>query len=387
PGATGSKNWPTWTTPVLRWAKKQGGVTGYAHSASGLQVSAEAAAQRLLDQLDVDRDGTLSKEEAARGLLPFDFSAADRDGDGVLSLRELVQAVDRAAEQLPNLVIPEMDSVGAMEIFVTAPQGLCDFISAMDTARLAEWNAWYHLLNSGLPVKVSGETDFPCMSGTRVGQGRVYVKLGKIASLDYAAWCRGIAEGRSYVSDGYAHALAFTVSGKEPGEVVTLGAPEELKVEATVAFSPETPLETPYGRTVPPQGRRIVGDTVDLHPGPAAAPGKRLVELIVNGEAIRSAEVPADGREHELSWTVRVDRSSWVALRHFPQFHTNPVPVIVGGRPVRPSRSSALWCIGCIEQLWRMRGKTIAAAERDEAQRTFEGAIQYYRRVALESER
>jgi hypothetical protein len=28
PGATGSKGWPTWTLPVLRWTKAQGGVGG-----------------------------------------------------------------------------------------------------------------------------------------------------------------------------------------------------------------------------------------------------------------------------------------------------------------------------------------------------------------------
>ena len=31
PGADGSRNWPTWTLPVLRWTKAQGGVGGYAH--------------------------------------------------------------------------------------------------------------------------------------------------------------------------------------------------------------------------------------------------------------------------------------------------------------------------------------------------------------------
>ena len=46
-----AKGWPTWTTPVLRWAKDQGAVTGYAHSASGLQINPAAAAKRLLAAL------------------------------------------------------------------------------------------------------------------------------------------------------------------------------------------------------------------------------------------------------------------------------------------------------------------------------------------------
>ena len=64
-----------------------------------------------------------------------------------------------------------MNSVGAMKIGVSAALGACDFVSAMDTARIPDWNMWYHLLNCGFPIKVSGETDFPCMSGSRVGQG------------------------------------------------------------------------------------------------------------------------------------------------------------------------------------------------------------------------
>ncbi len=44
-----------------------------------------------------------------------------------------------------------------------------DFISTMNSDRTAEFNMWYHVLNCGFPVRASGETDFPCMSGERVG--------------------------------------------------------------------------------------------------------------------------------------------------------------------------------------------------------------------------
>ena len=65
--------------------------------------------------------------------------------------------------------------------------------------------------------------------------------------------------------------------------------------------------------------------------------------------------------------------------------HTNPVNVLVGGKPIRASRMSALWCIGTIEQLWRVRGKGIAAHERDEAEKTFKAAIEKYRKIAEEA--
>jgi hypothetical protein len=388
PGADGSKNWPTWTVPVLRWAKQQGGVTGYAHSGSGLQIEPAAAAKRMLAALDSNKDGKLDAGESANGLLPEPFATTDANRDGALSEAELTASHDRVSDVLPNLAIPELNSVGAQEIFVTTALGLCDFISAMDTARLREWNCWYHLLNCGFPLKVSGETDFPCMSGTRVGQGRVYVQLGKQDRVDFRAWCEGLRAGRSYVSDGYAHALAFTVNGKSPGDELRLAQPGPVTVRAKVAFSDETPLEVYYGGAMPVGGPRLLGDTVVLHEtkGPGVfGGGRRKVELVVNGRAIAEQEVPADDREHEVEFKVGLDRSSWVALRQFPQLHTNPVNVLVGGQPIRASRASAHWAIECIEQLWRVRGRSIAAGDRDEARRTYDRVIEQYRRIANEA--
>jgi len=387
--ATKTKGWPTWTTPVMRWAKEQGGVTGYAHSASGLEIVPASASKRLIAALDSNKDGALSGAETVRGLLTEPFETIDTDRDKALSESELVQSHDRVADRLPNFAVPEMNGVGAMEVCVSTALGACDFISAMDTPRIAEWNMWYHILNCGFPLKVSGETDFPCMSSTRVGQGRVYVQLGKLDRIDYAAWCDGLRRGRSYASDGYAHALEFTVNGQSPGfDDVRLAAPGNVEVRAKVAFAPETPLSVAHGELVPPSGRRAIGDTVLLHgsrPDARAKGGMRLVELIVNGRPVAAQEVPSDGEPHDLQFTVAIDRSSWVALRQFPQLHTNPVSVLVAGKPIRTSRDSARWCIATIEQLWRARSRTIAAAERDEASATFEEAIEIYRRIVNES--
>jgi hypothetical protein len=389
-GGTKDKGWPTWTTPVLRWAKAQGAVTGYAHSASGLHIDPAAATKRLLAQLDRDGDGKLSRAEAEKGFLPEPFAAIDADKDGLLTAAELQAAHQRAAGRLPNLAIPELNGVGAQEIFVTTAQGLCDFISAMDTARIPEWNCWYHLMNCGFPLKVSGETDFPCMSGARVGQGRVYVQLGKIQKIDFTAWCEGLAKGRSYVSDGYAHALGFTVDGRSAGQTLKLAKPGTVTVRAKVAFASATPLGIAHGGEVPREAALWVGDTVTLH-GPRHPDearrkgGPRRVEVVVNGIAVASKEVPPDDKIHELRFTVPIERSSWVALRHFPQLHTNPVPVRVAGRPIRASRQSALWCVGCIEQLWRARGRAIAAGEREAARQTFLRAAEVYRKIAAEA--
>ena len=389
PGANGSKGWPTWTLPVLQWTRTQGAVAGYAHSGSGLQIDPAAATARLLEQLDSNKDGRLDRNESVRGLLPEPFADIDADGDGVLTDAELRASHDRADDRLPNLAIPELNSVGAQEIFVTAAHGLTDFISAMDTDRIREWNAWYHLLNAGFKVKASGETDFPCMSGTRVGQGRSYVFLGRQTAIDYRQWVAGIARGRSYVSDGYAHAFDFAVDGKASGDDVNLARAGKVMVKATVAFSPETPLEPAYGGAIPVGGRRYIGDTIIKReiqaPDPLYQRGHRLVEVVVNGRVKASKEVPADGKEHPVEFSIDVDRSSWIAVRQFPQLHTNPVNVIVAGKPIRASRESALWALACVEQLWRVRARRIAATERPDAERAYEEAKATYRQIAAES--
>src|SRR5690606_33415647 len=133
---------------------------------------------------------------------------------------------------------------------------------------------------------------------------------------------------------------------------VKLGEPGKVQVKAKVTFAKEMPLGTARG-------------------GQAPEEPDRLVELVMNGKVVASQKVPADDQMHDLSFEVPVERSSWIALRHFPQMHTNVVEVIVDDKPIRASRSSALWCIDVIEQLWRMRANVIAEHERDEADRTF----------------
>ncbi len=371
PGSDGlkTKGWPTWTTPLMTWAKKQGGVTGYAHSASGLGVNPEASTRRLFVALDPNGRGFFTADEAAKAALPLPeaFAKIDADGDGRATEIELRKSIDRTVGRLPNLAIPEMNGIGAQEVCVTAAMGVCDFISAMDTDRASEWNCWYHILNCGFPLKVSGETDFPCISGSRVGMGRVYVRLGKVPEVRFDKWCEGLAKGRSYVSDGYAHALEFGVNGVSPGfGEVALKEAGAVSVAAKVAFASDVALGTAPGAKTP------TGKT-------------RKVELVVNGQVVETKEVNADDKVHDVEFKAKIARSSWVALRSFPQLHTNPVNVLVGGKPIRASADSAKWCVGVIEQLWRVRGNGIAASERGEAKATFDKAVGMYKAIAADA--
>src|SRR5205823_12254734 len=91
------------------------------------------------------------------------------------------------SRELPNYQVPGFDGIGANEyiVDVTHPDAV-DFISTMDTPYLWELNIWYHTLNVGFRTRISGETDFPCITDARVGQGRIYAKVD--GPLSYSGW-------------------------------------------------------------------------------------------------------------------------------------------------------------------------------------------------------
>ncbi|MEY4227635.1 MAG: hypothetical protein RLZ84_227, partial [Actinomycetota bacterium] len=47
-----------------------------------------------------------------------------------------------------------------------------------------------------------------------------------------------------------------------------------------------------------------------------------LVELIVNGKAVETKRIVADGSQVNLVFETKIERSSWVALRILPSSHT-----------------------------------------------------------------
>ncbi|HEY0082993.1 MAG TPA: CehA/McbA family metallohydrolase [Pyrinomonadaceae bacterium] len=325
PGTKQIEDWPTWGLPILKWARAQGAIVGFAHSGWGLEVK---------------------------------------------------------SDKLPNYEMPPFDGIGANEYIVDVAHDAVDFISAVDTPPVWELNIWYHTLNSGFRTRIAGETDFPCIYGDRLGMGRSYVRLD--GALDYRAWIEGLRDGRSYVSDGRSHLLDFRVGGVAVG---TRGSEARLeragrvqvsaRVAALLDAKPNEALrarardQTPYWDIE----RARVGNGREVP-----------VELIVNGRAVARKLVPADGVARDVAFEVEIERSSWVALRIFPSSHTNPVFVLVGNRPVRASRRSAEWCLRAVDQCWTQKARLISAKERPEAERAYERAREVYRKILAESE-
>ena len=88
---------------------------------------------------------------------------------------------------------------------------------------------------------------------------------------------------------------------------------------------------------------------------------------------------------HELEFEVPIERSSWVALRIYPSSHTNPIFVIVDGKPIRASKKSAEWCLKSVDQCWSQKQNAIRPDERPAAKQAYDVARDAYRKVLAES--
>lgn len=324
PGTKVIEEWPSWDLPILKWAKAQGAIVGFAHSGWGLQVK---------------------------------------------------------SDELPNYEMPKFDGIGANEYVVDVAHGAVDFISTVDTPSVWELNLWYHALNCGFRTRISGETDFPCIYGERVGLGRSYVRL--VGKLNYDAWVEGLRDGRSYVSDGKSHLIDFQVNRLPvgaSGSEVKLKMPETVRLTAKVAARlDEQANETIRERRYNQQPywhieRARVGNTREVP-----------VEVIVNGQPVARKNILADGALREVNFDVPVERSSWVALRILPSSHTNPIFITVGGNPIRASRKSAEWLLRAVDQCWSQKAAMISVRDRPEAEKAYEYARQAYRLIITET--
>ncbi len=327
PGAQKIEDWPSSNAPVLRWARQQGAVTGYAHAGVGLWA------------------GTTD---------------------------------------LPNHQMPAFDGIGANDYIVTLPEGLVDFISTCNHPPAAEMNIWYHTLNVGLRSSIAGETDWPCFYEESLGMGRSYVKLA--GPLDYAQWCAGLKAGRSYVSEGRAHLMDFSARGEGAevavGGELRLAAPGLVTLQAGIAArlepapTPETdalrslgPLDKPYWHIE----RARIGNTRQV-----------IVQLLVNGLPVEARALEADGAIRRLQFDFTPQRSCWVALRILNGAHTNPIWVTVAAAPIRIKRS-AQWCRDAVDVCWKQKLLRIREAERADEAALYERGRRFYERMIAEA--
>jgi TolB protein len=139
-------------------------------------------------------------------------------------------------------------------------------------------DAWYRLLNVGVPIAPSAGTDamvdfFRTMA---IGTTRVYVKVPSELTMD--RYLAGLKSGRSFVTNG--PLLQLTVNGAEPGDVIipsTGSTSWELQVASPLPFE--------------------------------------KVDIIVNGEVVWTGQGLAQPGTQTYRGTLTAPAGGWIAAR------------------------------------------------------------------------
>jgi hypothetical protein len=223
------------------------------------------------------------------GVLLTEWARQCKQQGGVVVLPHFPQP---RAEQAASIVSGEVD---ALEMTSWG-----NLYGGIDPYSLSDW---YRYLNCGYLVAAVGGTD-KMSADTAVGTVRTYARIPSNQPFTYETWMSAIRRAETFVT--YGPLLGFGVDGHPMGSRFHL----------------------------PPGGGTL---EVIWQAASVTVPMTR-VELVVNGEIRESAPVgPEQGSGY---WSVKVERSSWLALLvrgHYPDqpeiiaAHSSPVMAEVEG--------------------------------------------------------
>lgn len=176
-----------------------------------------------------------------------------------------------------------------------------DLYSGINPYSLSDW---YRYLNCGYFVAAVGGTD-KMSATTAVGTVRTYAQVEE-GEFDFEAWKSAVRKGNTFAT--YGPLLEFWVDGKPMGSKMELSS---------------------------------TGGTLDVewHVATVTVPFTK-VELVVNGETRNVVTIPSGQRDAVGSFSIKIDKSSWIALRvrgSYPDkheailAHSSPVMVKVEG--------------------------------------------------------
>lgn len=169
-----------------------------------------------------------------------------------------------------------------------------DLYSGIDPYSLSDW---YRYLNCGYLVPAVGGTD-KMSATTAVGTVRTYARITPDEEFTYENWMNAVRRGETFVS--YGPLVEFSVDGQPMGSRIQMTA---------------------------------TGGTVDVnwHVASVTIPLSR-VELVVNGEILESLEI--DKWEQQGHWSLKIDKSAWVALLVRGHYPDRPEIITAHGTPV-----------------------------------------------------
>ena len=163
-------------------------------------------------------------------------------------------------------------------------------VACLWSDELGTSEAWYRLLNLGLPIAPSAGSDtmqnfYRTMP---IGSARVYAKTG--GAMNLQSYLAAVKAGRSFVTNG--PLLKFTANGKEAGDVIAASEKQiEWKIEA---FSPVAveKVEIIVNGKVAWTGKGFNGRQANLHGQDRRAGGR-----LDRGARLRRRNAPAVCRQ------------------------------------------------------------------------------------------
>lgn len=200
----------------------------------------------------------------------------------------------------------------AQEIYADVARGLIDAVELLQFGvyRGIGLEDWYHILNAGYRLPITGASDYPACRW--LGDCRTYVEGGASGGPpSFPEWLKALSEGRSFATTG--PVLLLEVDGQRPGGAVRRTGKGPHRLAARV------------------RARCEVADVTDL-------------ELIVNGRVAARRSFPRTrgvGEWLELSVALDLEESAWIAARALSttpggrpdaEAHTNPVWAVVDGK-------------------------------------------------------
>jgi cysteine-rich repeat protein len=212
---------------------------------------------------------------------------------------------------VPNCCLPPDDCCVPWELPVHAARGRLNFLITEGNSQgrgpvdTATWQIWSRLQNAGFRITLAGGSDYPCVDGTyalRTPRTRIFLD----GTPTYAAWLEALRLGHAVVTLASGDTLNLRVNGARLGSEVHVSAGEAVTVAVDGRF------------TSPDQ-----------------------VEILANGRVIASAPVGVGAQAEAIPITLPY--SAWLVARSTHDL-TNPVYVIVDGRPIRgPAKDSCYW--------------------------------------------
>jgi hypothetical protein len=190
-----------------------------------------------------------------------------------------------------NVAFGLVDSIGVVnnhfhphEVTVDAEEiGAIDrdkplYYRSMEGFALWMMSLYYSYLNCGYRLSASAGSATGVMPDWP-GYERVYVRLG--APFSYRQWCHDLKAGHSFATNG--PLLRVTADGHPPG------SDTEWKLGATARLDVQIDSQRELDR----------------------------VEVVFNGEIVRTIRIPGRNRSYHSAITVQVPEPGWIAVRCF----------------------------------------------------------------------